>query len=216
MAHYINHLIEQGEHQQLDFKFEIIDSKKIARSLVAFANTDGGRLLVGVKDNGSIAGVRSEEEYFMVEAAAQMYSRPPVFFKSSEWKVEGRTVLEIIIPKSKLMPHYAPDKEERWRVYIRVGDQNLLANRLLLKVWERKKQKKGVVLKFTDSEKLLLQYLEKNSTITQSKYSRLSGVSRFRAGNILVSFILLDIIEMVITESGAYFKLKEEAHAQIL
>jgi predicted HTH transcriptional regulator len=54
---YIKNLIKQGEHQQLDFKFEITDSKKIARSLVAFANTDGGKLLIGVKDNGAIAGV---------------------------------------------------------------------------------------------------------------------------------------------------------------
>jgi predicted HTH transcriptional regulator len=54
---YIKNLIKQGEHQQLDFKFEITDSKKIARSLVAFANTDGGKLLIGVKDNGAIAGM---------------------------------------------------------------------------------------------------------------------------------------------------------------
>lgn len=59
--HPIEALIEQGEHQQLDFKFEVSDSKKIARTLSAFANTDGGRLLIGVKDNGNISGVRSEE-----------------------------------------------------------------------------------------------------------------------------------------------------------
>ena len=62
--HPIEALIEQGEHQQLDFKFEVSDSKKIARTLSAFANTDGGRLLIGVKDNGAISGVRSEEEYY--------------------------------------------------------------------------------------------------------------------------------------------------------
>jgi len=76
MSAFIHNLIEEGEHQQLDFKFEISDSKKIARSLVAFANTDGGKLLVGVKDNGAIAGVRSDEEFHMVEAAAQLYCRP--------------------------------------------------------------------------------------------------------------------------------------------
>ena len=62
--HPIEELIAQGEHQQLDFKFEVSDSKKIARTLSAFANTDGGRLLIGVKDNGAIAGVRSDEEYY--------------------------------------------------------------------------------------------------------------------------------------------------------
>jgi len=53
---YIYKLIEEGEHQQQDFKFEISDARKIAKSLSAFSNTDGGRLLIGVKDNGKIAG----------------------------------------------------------------------------------------------------------------------------------------------------------------
>lgn len=54
---YLQQLIAEGEHQQQDFKFEISDARKIARSLSAFSNTDGGRLLIGVKDNGRIAGV---------------------------------------------------------------------------------------------------------------------------------------------------------------
>ena len=62
---YIHALIAEGEHQQQDFKFEISDARKIAKTLSAFANTDGGRLLIGVKDNGKIAGVRSEEEKYM-------------------------------------------------------------------------------------------------------------------------------------------------------
>ena len=69
---YIHALIAEGEHQQQDFKFEISDARKIAKTLSAFANTDGGRLLIGVKDNGRIAGVRSEEEKYMIEAAAQL------------------------------------------------------------------------------------------------------------------------------------------------
>ena len=72
---HIQNLILEGEHQMLDFKFEISDSRRIARSLAAFANTDGGRLLVGVKDNGAIAGVRSDEEIHMIQAAAEMYCR---------------------------------------------------------------------------------------------------------------------------------------------
>ncbi|MFP4472106.1 MAG: helix-turn-helix domain-containing protein, partial [Bacteroidales bacterium] len=76
MSSYIKKLIGQGEHQRQDFKFEISDSKKIARSLAAFSNTEGGKLLVGVKDNGAIAGVRSDEEFYMVQAAAEMYTRP--------------------------------------------------------------------------------------------------------------------------------------------
>ena len=55
---YIHKLVAEGEHEHQDFKFEISDARKIARSISAFANTGGGRLLVGVKDNGKIAGIR--------------------------------------------------------------------------------------------------------------------------------------------------------------
>ena len=75
---YIHALIAEGEHQQQDFKFEISDARKIAKTLSAFANTDGGKLLIGVKDNGKIAGVRSDEEQYMIEAAAGLYCSPEV------------------------------------------------------------------------------------------------------------------------------------------
>ena len=88
---YIKNLIAQGEHQQLDFKFEIDDARKIARTLSAFANTDGGKLLIGVKDNGNIAGIRSDEEYHMIEAAAQMYCRPEPGFQTRKWNILGKT-----------------------------------------------------------------------------------------------------------------------------
>ena len=54
--YYIQRLIDEGEHEQQDFKFQISDVHKIAHSVSAFANNRGGRLLVGVKDNGTIAG----------------------------------------------------------------------------------------------------------------------------------------------------------------
>ena len=72
----IQRLVDEGEHQQQDFKFLISDARKIARSVSAFANRDGGRLLIGVKDNGTIAGVRNEEDVYVVEQAAQRYCRP--------------------------------------------------------------------------------------------------------------------------------------------
>ncbi len=73
---YILGLISQGEHVQQDFKYAISDARKIARSISAFANNMGGRLLIGVKDNGAIAGVRNEEDIYVVEQAAQLYCRP--------------------------------------------------------------------------------------------------------------------------------------------
>ena len=210
MSTHIHRLIAEGEHQQLDFKFEITDARRIARSLVAFANTDGGRLLIGVKDNGAIAGVRSDEEYYMLEAAAKMYCKPPVDFQSTEWSINNKTVLEIIVPKSAKKPHYALHHDGTEMVYIRVGDQNLLANRVLLKFWEKEGAPKGVFLKFTEKEKILLEYLHDNSDITLSKFCRIAGIPRAKAEMILVKFLLLKTINIRFTEKQTFYSLRPE------
>ena len=119
-ADYIHARIAEGEHQQQDFKFEISDARKIAKSLSAFSNTDGGRLLVGVKDNGKIAGVRSEEEIYMIEAAAKLYCKPQIDCEMHVHTVEGRTVLEVIVPPGEQKPYCAKDHDNRWWAYIRV------------------------------------------------------------------------------------------------
>jgi len=209
MKNYIQNLIEQGEHQQLDFKFEISDSRKIARSLVAFANTEGGKLLVGVKDNGNIAGVRSDEEKYMVETAARLYTSPPVKYSLKEWEINKKTVLEVDIPKSTLLPHSVLEEDDSSLVYIRVRDQNLLANSVLLKVWEAKKQDRGVILKYSAHERFLLKYLELAGTITLPAFCEMAKISQEHAESILVDFIILNIIEIIFTEKETFYRLKE-------
>ncbi|MCK9449746.1 MAG: ATP-binding protein [Bacteroidales bacterium] len=207
MSEYIHKLIAQGEHQQQDFKFEITDSKKIARSLVAFANTDGGRLLIGVKDNGAIAGVRSEEEYYMVEAAAQLYCQPEVYFTSKEWTVDGRMVLEITVPKSTRMKHKAPAKEGEYKFFIRVKDQNLLANSILVQLWKRQKHAIPVKISFTNTEMMLLRYLSRNPSVSLKEYMKMGGITKRRAEKIVTDFILTGIIHMEINEKYTRFSL---------
>lgn len=209
MSNYIKKLIRQGEHQQLDFKYAINDSKKIARSLVAFANTDGGKLLIGVKDNGSIAGIKTEEEYYMTQAAAQLYSRPEIHFEPKDWQINGKTVLEINVPKSKIAPHYAKNDEGRWLAYIRRKDKNLLANSVLLKVMKQQKNRKPILIKYSDKEKILLDYLEKNEYISISKFIRLAYLSKKHAENILVKLTLLNIIKIDISEKKIVYRLEE-------
>ena len=207
MSRYIRKLIEQGEHQQQDFKFEISDARKIARSLAAFANTDGGRLLVGVKDNGAIAGVRSNEEYYMVEMAAQLYCKPAVDFIVAEHLIDGKTILEIDVPRSESGPHYTRDKEDKWMIYIRVKDKNFLANSILLKVWKRRKQPNGTLLRYSEPEKNLLTYLSENNQITIREFVQKASISRNAAENILVNFISLGIAEIDFQENETYYRL---------
>lgn len=192
---YIQQLIREGEHQKQDFKFAVNDARKIARSLVAFANTDGGKLLIGVKDNGVIAGVRSEEEIHMIEAASQLYSKPNVPYNVTEWNIGGKMVLEVDVEPGDQKPYYAPTEEKKWLVYLRVNDQNRLANKVILKVWQKKRDKSGIYFTYSKNEKFLLNYLEEHPAITFSKLCRLTKMRRFEAEELLANLIVLNVLE---------------------
>lgn len=209
MSTYIKKIIEEGEHQMLDFKFEVSDSKKIARTLVAFANTDGGRLLIGVKDNGAISGIRSEEEKHMIQTASEMYCNPIVKYKANEWIVNGKTVLEVIVPKSK-NKHKAPDHNNIYKVYIRVKDQNILADRILLKIWKYQNNKQNAKITFNKAEMFLLKYLSENKNITINKFISEAKINKKDAEKILVNFTLMNLIKLEITEKVIFFSLHEE------
>lgn len=208
MDRYIHNLINQGEHQTLDFKHSISDSKKIARSIAAFANTNGGKLLVGVRDNGSIAGVQSDEEFYMVQAAADLYCKPSVNFETKVWNIEGKTVLEITIPKfdeDQLIT--APNKEGKYRVYIRVKDQNFIVNNIYLKAWNKKKFGTGVLIRYDKPEKILFEYLHENDSISFSQFKKLVNLTKYKAEKVLINLIVLNLIEILFTENSVAYKL---------
>jgi len=124
-----------------------------------------------------------------------------------DWNLDKKNNLEVIILKSAERPHFAKQNDGRWLAYHRVHDQNFVVNRILMRVWRLENVPRGVLLKFTDPERLLLDFLEKNSSITISKFTRLAGISRSRAENILVRFILLKMIRMHFTENLTFFTL---------
>jgi predicted HTH transcriptional regulator len=206
-AHYIKSLIESGESQQLDFKFEISNAKKMARTFSAFANTNGGRLLVGVKDNGKISGIRSEEEAYMAESAGHVFCKPAVDYTLKKWIVNGKCILEVKIPTSRRRPHFAKGEDGEWTAYVRVGDQNIQANRILVNVWKNERMKNGVWLNYGREEKTLIDFLTENERITLSRFIKVARTSRLQAERILVNMILMNVIAIELTDKAAFYRL---------
>lgn len=206
---YIQQLIAEGEHVHQDFKFAISDARKIAKSLSAFANTEGGRLLVGVKDNGKIAGIRSEEEIYMIEAAATMYCRPPVVTENRVYRVEGKDVLEVQVKECDSKPVQAVDEAGKAWAYVRIADENILASPVHLHIWNHEK-KKEVVITYTDREKRVLEVLGSQGMLTLNKCGRLVHLPRPEVCRLLADFIRFGLVEQVFREHTFFYRLKED------
>lgn len=207
---YIGRLIAEGEHQQLDFKFGINDSRKIARTLAAFANTDGGRLLIGVKDNGAVAGVRSEEELYMIQAASEMYTRPAVPFEVKDWTVNQKQVLEVIVPKGQQELYYAPEKHDDYKVFVRVRDENFPVNAVWIKAYKWKHSERGIFIRYSPVEQSVVQLLEAEAPCSQSHLCKLGKLRSRDAENILAGFVAIGMVEILFTQQGVRYQLSQE------
>jgi predicted HTH transcriptional regulator len=136
-----------------------------------------------------------------------MYCKPAIDFETKAWNVEGKTVLEITVPKiesDRLIT--APSKEGNYKVYIRVNDQNFIVNNIYLKAWNKKKHGEGILIRYDKPERQLFEYLNENKSITFSKFIKLTGLSRYKAEKVLVNLIVLDLIKIVFSENRIVYE----------
>lgn len=204
----IRRIIARGEGQQLDFKFRVDDKRKIARTLVAFANTDGGKLLIGVKDNGKVKGINPEEEFYMIEGAAHAYCQPEVSFESKVWEEGHHLVLEIDVPKSENR-HKAPDEDGKWRHYVRVDDHTLMSNKILERVWRLKKHGQARPREFDELTSSFLSIIREESPLRISKLYKKSGMKMIEVDKLLAQLICWDVVQMDMSEMGTFYSISE-------
>ena len=94
-------VIEEGEGPQVEFKRRFSTPEKIAREMIAFANTRGGYIIFGVDDDKEIVGVESEKsEAELVKDAAVNYCEPPVEYEIDFLEVYGKEVVIVLVPES--------------------------------------------------------------------------------------------------------------------
>jgi predicted HTH transcriptional regulator len=199
-------LILQGEGVNLDFKKTITSYEKIAKTLVAFANNKGGRLLVGVADDGAIKGVKSEEEEkFMLTKAGHFYCKPALDPLFQEVYIDDKIVLVAEIEESDTKPHYSLGEDNKWWVYIRVKDKSLLASKIVVDVLKGQSREEGILIEYSAKEKALLEYLELNDRITAKEYGKMLNLSRRRAQRILVNLVLSGVIRLHTTEKEEFY-----------
>lgn len=184
---YLLSLIHEGEHQQQDFKYKVADACKLAKSVSAFANTDGGRLLIGVRDDGHLSGVRSEEEIFMMHQAAYKFCKPEPSIKFDTFHVDGRTIVIATVPQSDKRPVCAQDDEGKTRAYIRIADENIVASPVHLALWRESQKLQGSMLTYDENIKRLFNVMEGSQTLNQIVH--LSKLPRHKVITLLARLI---------------------------
>ena len=206
-------LINDGENLTVEFKQRFSSFEKMAKEMIAFANTRGGSILIGVDDDKSIYGIASEKsDIDLVKESAEKYCTPPVNYKIETVEIDCKDILIIEVAESKTKPHRIQDYKNNLelnnaQVYIRINDKSVLASKEMIKILQT--QSSGTSLKnyfVGNLERIVFEYLEKHERVTVKELSKHANISERRASRTLIKLVRANILFIHLKDNGeSYF-----------
>ena len=199
-------LLAAGEGERLEFKKTLTHPHKIARTLVAFANTAGGTVLVGVLDGGQPVGVRDAYEERYALRQAQLLTDPEVPLLLDEIVLPGAAESVIVrarVAESARKPHrvavpatgQSRGSAPAWRVYVRAGAESVQTSPLMEKVLRHEPlpaetQPETVAEALTRHETAVLAMFAKLPRVTVGHVRQLLNLSERRVHQLLLGLTL--------------------------
>lgn len=202
-------LIEDGENLNVEYKQRFSEFEKIAKEIIAFANTSGGVIIFGISDNGKILGVESEKEITeLIKETIKGYCEPQPEYEIYfiELRKKETVVLKVFesFNKPVRIQDYKTEIEiNNAQVYIRVKDKSIPASKEMIKLLQTKtnntKLKKYSIGK---NEKIVFEYLQKNDFINSKELSVLANISSRRASRTLINMVRANILAIHTKDNG--------------
>ncbi len=205
-------LIEEGENMQCEFKREFSSPEKIARGMIAFANTKGGFMLFGVDDDKKVVGVESEKETAeLVNDVAKNLCEPALDVNIDYREVNGKEIVIVNIPESEYKPHRLQDYKSELDinsaiVTIRVNDKSVQASKEMIRIL-RAQTNQTALKKYVlgPIEKTVFEYLNKTEKISVKELSNLVNISERRASRTLVKMVRANLLMIHTKDNGEEF-----------
>jgi predicted HTH transcriptional regulator len=198
----LNEIIENGENQKVEFKRKFTEPDKIAKEMIAFANSKGGSLIFGVDDDRTVVGVESEKgEIEYIDLAAKHFCEPVIKYGIDILHIYKKDVIVVNISESRKKPHRLIEDGKNLngeqRVYIRLNDKSVLASKETIKVLKNSSpEAPPMIFGLGEREKELLEYLNENERITLKELKEMFNISKRRASRMLVNLVRANLIRL--------------------
>lgn len=205
-------LIEEGENLTCEFKRKFSTAEKIAREMIAFTNTKGGYLIIGVDDDKEIIGVESEKaEAELIYDVAKNFCEPPLNIKIDYVEVKGKEVVVVEIYESENKPHRIQDylnelDVNKSVVTIRVNDKSVQASKEMIRILKaRSSQMNLKKYSIGSNERAVFEFLDKYEKISVKELSNYVNLSERRASRTLVKLVRANSLFLHTKDNGEEF-----------
>lgn len=205
-------LIGQGEGTTIEFKQRFSTHEKIAKEIIAFANTKGGFILFGINDNGSLYGLESEKsDIELIAECCEKYCEPPVKYNLENLEYKKKDILILYIYESNIKPHRIQDYNSKIdlnsaHVFLRVNDKSVPASKEMIKIMQTQTEEKSLTnYNVGKNERIVFEILQKKETLTVKELSDSANISQRRASRTLINLVRANLLFIHIKDNGTEF-----------
>lgn len=208
----ILNLIEQGEGLRIEYKQRFSTFEKIAKEMIAFANTSGGYILFGIDDDKSVYGIASEKaDIDLIKETAEKYCEPKIDYRIESAEINNKDILIVEIIESKNKPHRLQDYKSildlnTAQVYVRINDKSVLASKEMIKLMQTRTSGKTLhKYEIGSIERFVFEFLDKYEKITVKELSKSANISDRRASRTLIKLVRVNLLFLHTKDNGENF-----------
>lgn len=196
----VQRLVAKGEGQRIEFKKKVNFPEKIVKEVVAFANTHGGKLLLGVDDDGTISGTRNiEGEVFLLEDTIKKLVSPPLDYGVDLIKINTKKGVAIFdIPEGTEKPYGVKEhvNADHGTAFVRSGDESIKASKEMRQILRRRNNERDERFNYGEKEKVLMQMIDERQFVTLEEFADKAEIPRFMASKTLVKLVLANLLDI--------------------
>lgn len=203
----VTQLVALGEGPVIEFKQRVPKPERIAKEAIAFANTRGGHIFLGVSDEGEIKGVKdAEEEVYLLQKALSLHCQPSLAYQLERIPLsKKREVILVRVFDSEKKPHFLLADDGTKTAYVRVDDVSREASREAIRLMRLGDKDGNVMFQFGDKELALMRYLDSYGRITVQQFAKLVDIPRRRASHTLVLLTRANVLTHHESTDADYF-----------
>ena len=181
--------IRQGESKKLELKTQPPQHDQIAKTVVAFANTSGGKLVIGVDNKRQVVGLQEDDVFALQDRIASIvFDRcyPAILPEIYVANLQGKAVLVVEVFRGNLLPYYLKAEGKNHGTYLRVGATNRKADFEYILELERQKRNQSFDeescreqgLQALDLTPLKMRFAARGKTLDEEKLENLKLIKR--------------------------------------
>ncbi len=195
----LHNLCSKGENQYLEFKQYVSEPDQIIEEVSGFLNSTGGVLLIGVKDNGNIIGLKYPEDdlVFILDYIEKRIAPKALLEHEIVTINRKKGVIVLTFKPGPKRPYGIIDEDSGVKkIFYRTNDQCIKASRELKNILRSSKKKDGQTIIYSDLEGEILKIVDKKGKVSKGDLKELLDYSSRQISDCMVRLVVAGILNI--------------------